>query len=79
VALVELDDKLLELGIRIKGVLPSIVNGSVAEITRELSFSTGQISNDTRVEDANEERSCTGISLKAVKPLRISYQQSVFQ
>jgi hypothetical protein len=53
-ALVELDGALLQLGLSIKCV-PSVVNGTVAEVTREFSLAS-QIAHDTGLEDTNEEK-----------------------
>jgi hypothetical protein len=52
-ALVELDGTLLELGLLIEGV-PSVVDGSVTEVSGEFGF-TGDVLHDRGLEDSNEK------------------------
>jgi hypothetical protein len=64
-ALVELDGKLGELGLLIERV-PSLVDGSVTEVSREFGF-TGEVLRDRRLKDSNEEKELdkATISLRA--------------
>jgi len=53
-AVVKLDGALAELGLLIEGV-PSVVDGSVTEVTNELGLS-GQVTHDRGLKNTNEEK-----------------------
>jgi hypothetical protein len=60
-SLVELDGTLLELGLFIEGV-PSEVQGTVAEVTREFTL-TGDILHDSQFKEADESKNLEGSGL----------------